>query len=138
MKWTLLFLAFLYALSSQAQTLQKCSSKNGVTAYRSGSCMPGEKLVAVREGAPDLRHLEQLQSQAQAPREPKARGSAHAKRQFGKDRHLSATGPRRKKARKDPCASTKQARDDFQQRRGIRITMAELSRWNHRVYDACK
>ena len=138
MKWTLLLLAFLYAFSSQAQTLQKCSGKNGVTAYRSGSCMPGEKLVAVRDGTPDTRHVGQLQSQARAPREHQARGSAHAKRQSGKVHRLSTTGPRRKKARKDPCASAKQARDDFQQRRGIKITMAELSRWNHRVYDACK
>ena len=39
---------------------------------------------------------------------------------------------------KNPCAITKQARDVYQKRRSIKITMAELSRWNNRVYDACK
>ena len=38
----------------------------------------------------------------------------------------------------DPCTGEKRSRDDFRRRRGLKVTMAELSRWNHRVYDACK
>ena len=141
MKGTILLLALLCAASSQAQTLQKCSGKGGTTAYRSGSCLSGERLVEVRDNLPDVHALPLVPEQAlhnsgpeKAKRTAKNAGNhSHASRRVPTTRSRRATS-----TSKNPCASTKQARDDFQKRRGIKITMAELSRWNNRVYDACK
>lgn len=141
MKGILLLLALLCAASSQAQTLQKCSGKGGTTAYRSDNCLPGERLVAVRDNPPDV------DASPQAPEEglhgPKLEKTKRTSRRAGYDsqafRRVPTTRSRRSNSTSEnPCASTKQARDDYQKRRGIKITMAELSRWNNRVYDACK
>jgi len=141
MKGTLLLLALLCAASSQAQTLQKCSGKGGTTAYRSGECLSGELLVAVRDNPPDVHALPR--GPEQAPHGPEPGKEKRTSRNAGNHSHASrrvlTTRPKRAtSASKNPCASTKQARDDYQQKRGIKITMAELSRWNNRVYDACK
>jgi hypothetical protein len=126
---------------AQPQTLHQCSGQGGTTAYRSGACLPGEALVAVREmeadvapaGARDGRPVASTgrSSPARAAR-PRSARVAHAGR---KSTHARS---KRRKSTVDPCTREKRARDDFRRRRGIKVTMAELSRWNHRVYDACK
>jgi len=140
MKGTWLLFAFLCAAPAQAQTLQQCAGKDGTTAYRSGSCLPGERLVAVRDNPPEVRTTP---APEQALHESEPEDAKHASRNAGNYRHAtrraSATRSRRATStRGNPCASAKQARDEYQKRRGIRITMAELSRWNNRVYDACR
>jgi hypothetical protein len=126
---------------AQPQTLHQCSGQGGTTAYRSGACLPGEALVAVREmeadvapaGARDGRPVASTgrSSPARAAK-PRSARAAHAGR---KSTHARS---KRRKSTVDPCTREKRARDDFRRRRGIKVTMAELSRWNHRVYDACK
>ena len=141
MKGTILLLALLCAASSQAQTLQKCSGKGGTTAYRSGNCLPGERLVEARDNPPDVHALPSVPEQpshgsdlGNAKRPSRNGGNhSHASRGVRTTRSRHVTPPR-----ENPCATTKQARDDYQKRRGIKITMVELSRWNNRVYDACK
>ena len=134
MKWTVLLPALLCVASpSGAQALQKCRSHDGVTAYRSGSCVAGEVLVATRDFAPDPRNA----GQPPTPPTDAARERASTKRPSASAR-TRGRGRRGAGTRKDPCTSAKVARNEFQQRRGLRITMADLSRWNHRVYDACK
>jgi hypothetical protein len=140
MKWTVLLLAFLHPCSLHAQTLHECIGKSGVAAYRSGECLPGERLVAVRPAAPEVPALGQ--PRVAAEREAPGRRIEASRRKADGARHgsrrASATSSRRRNATRDPCASAKLARDAFQDRRGIKVTMAELSRWNHRVYDACR
>lgn len=131
MKWILpLFVLLPCALAPQAraESFHKCSVGDGAVAYRSQACLPGETLVATLEPAPEA-HAQQPETSAR----PSSTRSAA--------RHVARSRPqrtRRPRTTRDPCASAKKARDDFQRRRGIRITMDELSRWNHRVYDACK
>lgn len=121
--------------SLQAGALNQCRGQAGTTAYRSGDCLPGERLVAVREIAPDPMPAT---AAGEAPRAspPRAAKRAHATRR-GPAR-ARAVGPKRRKPVIDPCTREQRARDAFQRRRGIHVTMDELSRWNHRVYDACK
>lgn len=141
MNRNLLFLTLLCACSAHAQTVQKCSGQGGTTAYRSGDCLPGERLVAVRDAAPRS-HI-QVQTEPPHTQQPhEAHRAKHASnngvttRQHRRD--IARRSERHLKPTRDPCSAAKQARDDFQRKRSIRITMAQLSRWNHRVYDACK
>ena len=120
------------------ESIHKCSSGNGTSAYRSQSCRSGETLVAVIEPAPGV--VSAGLFPVPLAHRPVSAAARHAEKatvrriRGGSRRHAS----RPRHSRKDPCKSAKQARDDYQRRRGIRITMDDLSRWNHRVYDACK
>lgn len=140
----LLLLILFCACSSHAQTLHKCSGQGGTVAYRDGDCLPGERLVAVRDAVADVRHPQQRPPRpGHAPHA--TRRATHASKDTGTTREHRRSRrrgardhARRHKPRKNPCSAAKQARDDFQRKRGIKVTMAQLSRWNHRVYDACK
>lgn len=140
----LLFLVLLCACSSHARTLHKCSGQGGTIAYRDGGCLPSERLVAVRDAAADIHSPQQRPPrpghEPNAPRRTtRASKDSGTTREYRHDRRRVARNhARRRKAAKDPCSAAKQARDDFQRKRGIKVTMAQLSRWNHRVYDACK
>ncbi len=145
MRWIALFVLLLFAWPTQAQTVHKCSGKGGVMAYRSGDCLPGETLVAVRDAAPDLRiQPPSLASQdSPASHSRRANSTATAADPRHRTRRVSAivsrAAPHRRRApTKDPCASMKLKRDADQQRRRSTITMADLSRWSNRVHDACK
>jgi len=135
----LLLLLLGASFCAHSQTLHQCSGRSGTTAYRSGACLAGERLVAVRDIevaiAPDavsqdtpVRIASHGKSRRATP--PKRARLAHATRRSSRSS--------RRRSTVDPCTREKRARDDFQRRRGIKVTMAELSRWNHRVYDACK
>ena len=144
MRWIALFALLMFAWPNHAQTVQKCSSKGGAMAYRSGDCLPGETLVAVRDGASDLRTPQPLQaSQESTSHSRRTNSTATAANPRRKTPRASAVvsraTPHRKRApAKDSCASMKLKRDADQQRRRSTITMADLSRWNNRVHDACK
>jgi len=124
---------------AQSQTLHQCTGQGGTTAYRSGACLPGEALVAVREMEADIAPASRDHQPAAASESgpPRAAHSRHPRRAHAKRKSTHLRSKRRKQT-VDPCTREKRARDDFQRRRGIKVTMAELSRWNHRVYDACK
>ena len=137
----LLLLMLGACFCAQSQTVHQCSGQGGSTAYRSGACLAGERLVDVREmeveattpaapgAGPAVAAGENESSRASRPRHAR-----HA-RSTRNSRHA---GSKRRKATVDPCTREKRARDDFQRKRGIKVTMEQLSRWNHRVYDACK
>ncbi|MGN7725144.1 hypothetical protein ACTJIL_04885 [Luteimonas sp. 22616] len=139
-KPVLLLLCLLGAcFCAQSQTLHQCTGQGGTTAYRSGTCLPGETLVAVREMEADTASASRDHQPATASesRPPRATQSQHPRRAHAKRKSTRLRSKRRKQA-VDPCTREKRARDDFQRRRGIKVTMEQLSRWNHRVYDACK
>lgn len=129
------WLLFGACACAQAQSLNQCRGQGGTTAYRSGDCLPGERLVAVREIASDPAPATAAPIEAQRASLPKATKSTHPTRRPVRARPVRA---KRRKSPVDPCTREKRARDDFQRRRSIHVTMDELSRWNHRVYEACK
>ncbi|GAA3918538.1 hypothetical protein [Luteimonas lutimaris] len=142
MKWSSLLFASLLlctcAPHARAEGFHKCGGEGGAVAYRSQTCLPGETLLATLEPEPEFsaqRNDAERNSTAPAPRPKPARNADRRERSHATQR---LQGSRKPRAKKNPCAAAKLARDDFQRRRGIRITMVELSRWNHRVYDACK
>lgn len=125
---------------AQSQTLHQCTGQGGgTTAYRSGACLPGEALVAVREMEADIAPASRDHQPAAASESgpPRAAQSRHPRRAQAKRKSTHLRSKRRKQT-VDPCTREKRARDEFQRRRGIKVTMEQLSRWNHRVYDACK
>lgn len=141
MKWIPLLAASLLcalALQAHAASFSKCRDDGGVVAYRSHACLAGEMLVATLDPEPEAR-TSQREGESARPdtaRPTSKRSSVrHGRSRVARSRSRSTRKPR---ASRDPCASAKKARDDFQRRRGIKVTMDELSRWNHRVYDACK
>ena len=137
MRWIPLLFALSSALPLHAEDFQKCQGEGGAIAYRGKGCLGGETLLAVIEPAADPPSI-----QRRAVEEPPSRQSRTARTtkhsQSSRAPAKKARRGRTRRSRKDPCTSAKQARDDFQRRRGIHVTMSELSRWNHRVYDACK
>jgi len=147
MKWFVLCAALFAAwpLHAGSGDIHKCvRDDGGATAYRSRPCGAGESLVAMVEPAPEVQEPVRTSRPATTARRAST-GSPFRSRPFRSSRtsHRLAAGPavrghRPRRQRRNPCRSAKQARDDFQRRRGIHITMDELSRWNHRVYDACK
>jgi hypothetical protein len=139
MKWNSPWAAPLLcalALQAHAGSFSKCSDEAGVVAYRSRACLPGETLVATLDPVPETRAPGHEDGPRSARRSTPARKTVrHGRTRATRSRPRSTRKPR---ANRNPCASAKKARDDFQRRRGIKVTMDELSRWNHRVYDACK
>jgi len=143
MKWISLLAVLLLCTSvlhARAGNLSKCSGEGGAIAYRGHACLPGERLVATLAPAPEATAP---RTEGESTRTRPARHSASSRgtvrlRSSRVPRSRSRTPRKPRATRHDPCATAKKARDDFQRRRGIRITMDELSRWNHRVYDACK
>ncbi len=144
MKWISLGTTLLlctFALHARAEHFNKCSGAGGVVAYRSHACLPGERLLAILDPVPEVtaQRNDGQPAHRKPARRPKPgrsvdrRDSNHRAAWF-----LPGTRKRKSRATRNPCVATKKARDDFQRRRGIRITMNELSRWNQRVYDACK
>lgn len=131
MRWIPLLLALACALPLHAEDFRKCRGEGGATAYRSKGCLSGETLVAVLEPVADPPQAQRRVAVESPPRQ--SRAGRKSKRQTSRN---ARNGKR--SSRKNPCRSAKQARDDFRRRRGIKITMDELSRWSHRVYDACK
>lgn len=126
---------------AQSQTLHRCSGQGGTTAYRSSACLPGERLIAVREmeaeraPPPPTQDAEPAAAGKGGPprvARPRPAGRAYMAR---RSTHAHT---RSRRSTVDPCSREKRARDEFQRRRGIKVTMAELSRWSHRIYDACK
>lgn len=131
-------LVLLCACPVHAQTLHKCSGQGGAIAYRDGDCLPGERLVAVRDAAAGIHQPERARPAPRRPARP-SRGHDTAADYRKDDRRRGTRGHAKpRKSRKDPCKAAKQARDDFQRKRRARMTMEQLSRWSHRVYDACK
>lgn len=144
-KWNPLFAFVLLcacALHARADdSIHKCSRGGGAVAYRSQACLPGERRLATLAPVPEVvaRHDDAGQNRP-APR-AHATPARNTGRRADRREHQAAQHPqgrRKPRPKKNPCVAARQGRDDFQRRRGIRITMAELSRWNHRVYDACK
>ena len=137
MKWIPLSALLLCALAQQAhaESFHKCSGEGGAVAYRSQACLPGEQLVATLEPEPETRAPQRKNEAAAAAAPSRAKRSPSTRNRVARPR---SRGSRKSRASRNPCASAKKARDDFQRRRGIKVTMDELSRWNHRVYDACK
>lgn len=136
MRWIPPLLALAFALPLHAGDFQKCRGEGGATAYRADGCLAGETLVAVLEPVADPPQAQRPVAMASEPshsRTPTSKRSKASRSHTGKSR-----GKRSRGSRKNPCRSAKQARDDFRRRRGLKITMDELSRWSHRVYDACK
>ena len=138
MRWILLLFALACVLPLHAEDFQKCRGEGGATAYRSKGCLSGETLLAVLEPVADPPQAQRRAAAESSPRQ--SRTARKSKRGKSSRARASARNskPRGKRSRKNPCESAKKARDDFQRRRGIHITMSGLSRWNHRVYDACK
>jgi hypothetical protein len=140
MRWITLLFVLACAFPLHAEDFQKCRGEGGTTAYRSKGCLSGETLVAVLEPVADPPQAqrrvaaESPSSQSRTAQRSKRSRSNRAYASHSSDKSRS----KRSRSRKDPCRSAKKARDDFQRRRGIKITMDELSRWSHRVYDACK
>lgn len=138
-RWIALLIALACALPLHAQEFQKCRGEGGATAYRSKGCLSGETLVAVLEPVAEPVPLQRSvdgEAPARATQSMRNSGRAQARRtgaRGGKPRRTRVA-----RSRGNPCRRAKQARDDFQRRRGIKVTMNDLSRWNHRVYDACK
>jgi hypothetical protein len=124
----------LLCVCAQAHALSQCKGQGGATAYREGDCLAGEHLVARHEAVPD--------PDPAPARAPVATGRAITQAPPARRADVyraSARGrPKRRRPSVDPCTREKRARDDFQRRRSIHVTMDELSRWNHRVYEACK
>lgn len=137
MRWLLLF-ALACALPLHAEGFQKCRGEGGATAYRGKGCLSGETLVATLEQVADPPRAQGRLAAESPPRQ--SRTTRQSRRsQSSRGRAGTRKGKsRRKRSPENPCRSAKKARDDFQRRRGIKITMDDLSRWNHRVYDACK
>lgn len=141
MKWIPLLAAPLLcalALQAHAENFSKCRDEGGVVAYRSHACLAGETLVATLDPEPETRAP---QREGESARSKTARAtSKRSTVRPGRSRVASSRSRSTRKPRtsRNPCASAKKARDDFQRRRGIKVTMDELSRWSHRVYDACK
>lgn len=119
---------------AHAQSLNQCLGQGGTTAYRGGACLPGERLIAVRDGVPDP----VVAPAAAASRTIAKATRARPVKRVRASRRIARARPKRRRSTVDPCTKEKRARDDFQRRRSIHVTMAELSRWNHRVYEACK
>jgi hypothetical protein len=130
-----LLLLFTACACAHAQSLNQCRGQGGATAYRGGACLPGERLVAVRDGVPDPAPVPMSAAAGHASKKAPSTRPAKRVRAY---RGIAAARPKHRKSTIDPCTREKGARDDFQRRRGIHVTMDELSRWNHRVYDACK
>lgn len=140
-KVTVTVLAAVLAVSPvSAQTLQKCVSKSGAMAFRSGPCEAGERLIALREGASDTRTSEEwraLRERQQRERE----GSRYLSRLAGTDGDgdgggYSSSDPRN--ARVVRCEDAKRRRDaDLARYRG-HGRLERYSYWNRVVYDACK
>lgn len=134
------FLLLGACFCAQSQTLHQCRGQGGTTAYRGDACRTGERLIAVREMQVDLAPTSipthEPAGTASKNGAPRSAQPLHARAHAAR-KSTSARSKRRKPV-VDPCTREKRARDDFQRRRGIRLTMAQLSRWNHRVYDACK
>lgn len=125
---------------ARADSFSKCSGEGGTIAYRSQTCLTGETLVATLDPVPQARPSRAIADPPHAVH--RNRPSAHTRRAGHQRRASSQTRPqqhpRKPRRPSNACAKARQARDDFQRRRGIHITMAQLSRWNHRVYDTCK
>ena len=142
MKWIVMLGAALIVaqpLHAGSASVHKCSGDGGATAYRSEDCRAGESLVATIEPAPEIHAPVRTGPSATADRSAAAGSRLRSSRAGHRTATRSVSRSRKpRRPRKNPCQGAKQARDDFQRRRGIHITMAELSRWNHRVYDACK
>ncbi|HVI60296.1 MAG TPA: hypothetical protein VM619_15680 [Luteimonas sp.] len=124
----------LLCACAQAHALSQCKGQGGATAYREGDCLAGERLVARHEAVadPDSASAGIPVAAGRAATQAPATRRTHATRASVRGR------PKRRKPSVDPCTREKRARDDFQRRRSIHVTMDELSRWNHRVYEACK
>src|SRR5690606_23773539 len=138
MRWIPLLFALACALPLHAEDFQKCRSEGGATAYRSKGCLSCETLVAILEPVVDPPQARRRVAVESPPRQARtAQKSKRSKSSRGRASTRNSK-PRSKRSRKNPCKSAKKARDDFQRRRGIKVTMDDLSRWNHRVYDACK
>jgi hypothetical protein len=125
---------------AQAHALNQCRGQGGASAYREGDCLPGEHFVARHDAVPDPDPpADARQASSRAAALPST--TRRTQRAFPTRRSARGTArahPKPRKASIDPCIREQRARDDFQRRRSIHVTMAELSRWNHRVYEACK
>ena len=123
----------LLCACAQAYALNQCKGQGGATAYREGDCLVGERLVARHDAVPDPEPV--------AARAAVTIGRAATQAPPARRAHMPRGAVRghskRRKPSVDPCTREKRARDDFQRRRSIDVTMDELSRWNHRVYEAC-
>lgn len=138
MRWIPLLFALACVPSLHAEDFHKCLGEGGATAYRSKGCLSGETLVAVLEPVADPPQARRRAAGESPPHQSRTtRKSGRSQPNRGRPGARNSN-PRSKRSRKNPCKSAKKARDDFQRRRGIKITMDDLSRWNHRVYDACK
>ena len=137
MRWIPLLFALACALPLHAGDFRKCRGEGGATAYRSKGCLSGETVVAILKPVADPPQAQRIADRSPTRQPRSTRESRHG--QSYRSRAGGRNGkPRGKRGRTNPCKSAKKARDDFQRRRGIKITMDDLSRWNHRVYDACK
>jgi hypothetical protein len=128
----------LVAVPVCAQTLQKCVGKGGAVAFRSGECLPNERLAGLRDGSSDRRLPEEWQALQQRQAKERA-GSQYLSHLAGTDAgrySYSESSTRNPKAAR--CEAAKSQRDRAIRQLAGRATLDTHSYWNRVVYDACK
>ncbi|WP_133500071.1 hypothetical protein [Cognatilysobacter terrigena] len=128
--WRAAFAALfgLAATDADAQTVQKCITRDGSTRYQSEPCPRGERTAEVWDATPD--------PVAPASDEPRPRKRS--------TRTRSATSRRTARTAvaavdtHNTCADARAYRDAVERRAGLARNYALLSTLQDRVYDACR
>lgn len=122
--------------AAHGQQVYKCAGRDGVPSYQSEPCAEGHASKTWDASQPYVAPAEQARIDRQ-------RGEALIAQQRrratsnGSVRH-GDSGPTESQQRQMRCDAARRERDAYFERRGLRRTYDELSRWDQYVRDRCK
>jgi hypothetical protein len=134
----LLLTAALAATPALAQTVQKCTDRNGHITLTSGACPAGQREAASYDATPEVMTAERAAELERRRRQDDANS-----------RYLESLTPRRSAStttyrssgaasRRSGCDAAKAYRDATLRRVGLKRTHDLLRRLDDQVYEACK
>lgn len=134
----LLLSAALVATPASAQTVLKCTGRDGHVTFTSGACPDGQRQAASYDATPEVMTAERAAELERRRRQDDA--NSRYLQSLSSNGGTSTPGHRssRSTSRRSGCDAAKARREDTLRRVGLKRTHDLLRKLDDQVYEACK
>ncbi|MBJ6980568.1 hypothetical protein [Luteimonas sp. MC1572] len=134
----LLLMWAAWAMPAWAQTVQKCTGRDGHVTFTSGACPDGQRQAASYDATPEVMTAERAAELERRRRQDDANSRYLESLTPRGGRSTSGYWPSRSDGRRSGCDAAKARREDTLRRVGLKRTHDLLRKLDDQVYEACK
>lgn len=134
----LLLMAAALAMPAWAQTVQKCTGRDGHVTFTSSACPDGQRKAASYDATPEVMTEERAAELERRRRQDDANSRYLQSLAPRGGRSTPGYWPSRNDSRRSGCDAAKARREETLRRVGLKRTHDLLRKLDDQVYEACK